>query len=87
MLWDYFVVDFGTQGWNRLWLLEVEFVSHPTKNLEEENAQRIVCSRDLACESSVEINESVIETSHSCDSLAENMTVSGLCHENLYEAE
>lgn len=30
---------------------------------------------------------SLSETSHSCDSLEENMIVLGLCHENLYEAE
>lgn len=59
MLWDYFVVEFGTSGWNRHWLVEVECVSHPTKKLEVENAERVVYSRDLACVSSVGINEPV----------------------------
>ena len=45
--------EFGTLGWNSHEMLEVELISHCNINLKVENAERILDSRKLACETSV----------------------------------
>lgn len=54
-------------------MLEVELISHHSRSFKVENAERIVDSRDSACEASVG-NQKVCQKQAACDILAKNLT-------------